>query len=75
VTTAADVRRSARYAARTQQRATDATELLYVAIGRAYRSGVHVADIADAAGLSRARIYQILDANRQPSDPPVTLPT
>jgi hypothetical protein len=73
MTTAADVRRAARYAAKTQQRATDAADLLAVAIVRAFESDVPALEIAAAAGLSRARVYQILDANREPSDPPTTL--
>jgi hypothetical protein len=71
-TTAADVRRAAARALTASERARDTTELLYVAIVRAYENGIPVADIAQAASLTRARIYQILDANKKPSDP---LPT
>jgi hypothetical protein len=72
VTTAADVRRAARYAARTQDRSRNAAELLAIAITRAFAAGVPAQEIVTASGLSRARVYQIRDAHREPSDP---LPT
>jgi hypothetical protein len=59
-TTAADVRLAARNAMAARENAGDSLELLYVAIVRAYGDGVPVPTIADAARLSRARVYQVL---------------
>lgn len=69
----ADVRLAARAAMLARENATDATELLYVAVVRAYEAGTPVPDIAKAAGLSRQRVYQIIDANPKPSDPAPTV--
>lgn len=72
MTTTDDVRLAARGAMLARENAGDATELLYVAITRAFEAGIPAAELAAAANLSRGRIYQIVEANRLPSDP---LPT
>lgn len=73
-TTARDVRLAARAAMLAREKAGDRLELLYVAVVRAHEDGVPVAEIADAARLSRQRIHQILDENRAPAlTPPETV--
>jgi hypothetical protein len=59
-TTAADVRRAAGRALRAADRKRDARDELYATIVYAAANGVPVTELADAASLSIARIYQIL---------------
>jgi predicted transcriptional regulator len=59
-TTAADVRRAAGRALRAADRERDARDELYAAIILAAANGVPVTELAAAANLSVARVYQIL---------------
>jgi hypothetical protein len=60
MTTATDV-------AAARANAADAEQRLRTTIVRALDSGVPASLIAEAAGLTRQRIYQIRDANRAPA--------
>jgi len=71
-TTQIDVREAARAVRVAQEDAGDARDTLYVTIVRAYADGTPVPEIALAARLSRARVYQILNENRDPGSPPLT---
>jgi AcrR family transcriptional regulator len=59
--------------ARARQEAIAADEALRATIVRAYQSGTPVPEIATAAGVTRGRIYQILDDHRNLSDPAPTV--
>jgi hypothetical protein len=72
-TTARGVARAARTVARARQEAIAADEALRATIVRAYQSGTPVPEIATAAGVTRGRIYQILDDHRNLSDPAPTV--
>jgi AcrR family transcriptional regulator len=60
---------AARTVARARQEANAADEALRATIARAYESGVPVPEIAAAAGVTRGRIYQILEDHRNLSQP------
>jgi AcrR family transcriptional regulator len=59
------VARAARTVARARQEAIAADVALRATIARAYQSGVPVPEIAAAAGVTRARIYQMIAENRR----------
>lgn len=63
---------TARDVFRARLRAGTAQEALRMAILNALVNGVPIKDIAEAANLSRARIYQIRDENLSDPAPTVT---
>lgn len=60
----AGVREAASRLAEAQQQAEEAAAVRDRAVVEALRAGGRVADIVDAAGLSRYRVYQIRDGRR-----------
>lgn len=67
--TAMNIRRASRKLAEARDRAAAAEQALHTTIRIAVHQGTSAADAADAAGLSRARVYQILDATPTGPDP------
>lgn len=59
-----NVSKAARTLANARERVDLMEGLLRSAILRALHDGQRVADIAEAAGISRARVYQIRDGRR-----------
>lgn len=60
----AKVGNAARMVREARQDAAEAEEFLQDAIRQALAGGHRVVDIAEAAGISRARVYQIRDGRR-----------